>query len=93
MGKGIPVAIGADPPAFSLWQPQYALWEAAARTTKGGYHFAPEESISIRDTLRMQTMGSAYAAFQEKEIGSIEKERRQTWPYGTGISIPFPPMR
>jgi len=73
MGQGIPVAIGADPPAFSLWQPQYALWNAVARTTKGGYHFTPEESISIKDALRMQTMGSAYAAFQEKETGSIEK--------------------
>lgn len=73
MGQGIPVAIGADPPAFSLWQPQYALWNAVARTTKGGYNFTPEESISIRDALRIQTMGSAYAGFQEKETGSIEK--------------------
>lgn len=76
MGQGIPVAIGADPPAFSLWQPQYALWEAVARTTKSGYHFTPEEAISVRDALRMQTMGSAYAAFQEKEIGSIEKGKK-----------------
>jgi len=76
MGQGIPVAIGADPPAFSLWQPQYALWEAVARTTKGGYHFTPEESISIKDALRMQTMGSAYAGFQEKEAGSIEKGKK-----------------
>ncbi|HOE16037.1 MAG TPA: amidohydrolase family protein [Syntrophorhabdaceae bacterium] len=76
MGQGIPVAIGADPPAFSLWQPQYALWNAVARTTKGGYHFTPEESISIKDALWMQTMGSAYAAFQEKEIGSIEKGKK-----------------
>ncbi|HBE44234.1 MAG TPA: hypothetical protein DDW17_01965 [Deltaproteobacteria bacterium] len=76
MGHGISVAIGADPPAFSLWQPQYALWEAVARTTKGGYHFTPEEAISIRDALRMQTIGSAYAAFLEKEIGSIEKGKK-----------------
>ena len=76
MGQGIPVAIGADPPAFSLWQPQYALWNAVARTTQGGYHFTPEESISIRDALRMQTMGSAYAGFQEKETGSIEKGKK-----------------
>ncbi len=71
--QDIPVAIGADPPAFPLWQPQYALWEAVARTTKSGYHFTPEESIPVKDALRMQTMGSAYAGFQEKEIGSIEK--------------------
>ncbi len=71
--QGIPVAFGADPPAFSLWQPQYALWEAVARTTKGGYLFAPEEAISIQEALRIQTMGGAYSAFQEKDIGSLEK--------------------
>ncbi len=71
--QGIPVAFGADPPAFPLWQPQYALWDAVARTTKGGYVFAPEEAISAREALRIQTMGSAFAAFQEKETGSLEK--------------------
>jgi predicted amidohydrolase YtcJ len=71
--QGIPVAFGADPPAFPLWQPQYALWEAVARTTKGGYHFTPEEAISVRQALRIQTMGSAYSAFQENEVGSLEK--------------------
>jgi predicted amidohydrolase YtcJ len=74
--QGIPVAFGADPPAFSLWQPQYSFWEAVARTTKGSYSFAPEETISVRsvrEALRMQTMGSGYSAFQEKEIGSLEK--------------------
>jgi predicted amidohydrolase YtcJ len=71
--KGIPVAIGADPPAFPIYQPQVALWEAGARITKDGYLFDPAESISIQEVLRVQTMGSAYSGFQEKEIGSIEK--------------------
>ncbi len=71
--RGIPVALGADPPAFPLWQPQYALWDAVSRMTKGGYIFAPEEAISVREALRMHTMGSAYAAFQEKDVGSLEK--------------------
>lgn len=70
---GIPVALGADPPAFPIYQPQYALWQAVKRTTKDGSRFDPAESISIQDALRMQTMGSAYAAFQEKELGSLEK--------------------
>jgi len=69
----IPVAMGADPPAFPMYQPQLALWQAGARITRGGYCYDNEESISIREALRMQTMGSAYAAFQEKELGSIEK--------------------
>lgn len=70
---GIPVAMGADPPAFPLYQPQTALWQAQVRTSKGGMRYSPSESISIREALRMQTMGGAYAAFQEKEMGSIEK--------------------
>ena len=71
--KGIPVAMGADPPAFPLYQPQMALWQAQARRSKGGLRFSPSESISIREALRMQTMGGAYAAFQDREMGSIEK--------------------
>lgn len=71
--NGVIVAIGADPPAFPLYQPQLALWQAVARTTRGGYRFDRGESLSIQEALRMQTMGSAYAAFQEKELGSIEK--------------------
>lgn len=70
---GIPVALGADPPAFPLYQPQIALWQASKRTTQGGYRLDSSESVSIRDALKMQTMGSAYAGFQEKTIGSLEK--------------------
>ncbi len=68
----IPVAFGADPPAFLFYQPQIALWQAIKRTTKKGVRLDPSESISIQEALKMQTMGSAYAGFQEKEIGSIE---------------------
>ena len=71
--KGIPLAIGADPPAFPIYRPQVALWQAGARITQKGYRFEPAESISIQEALRIQTMGSAYSGFQEKEIGSIEK--------------------
>ena len=71
--NSIPVAMGADPPAFLMYQPQVALWQAGARITRGGYRFDNAESISIQEALRMQTMGSAYAAFQEKDLGSIEK--------------------
>lgn len=69
----VPVALGADPPAFPLWQPQYALWQATARTSRGGMSFAPDEAVTIRQALRMHTMGSAYAAFQERDLGSLEK--------------------
>ncbi|MCJ7684011.1 MAG: amidohydrolase family protein [Desulfobacteraceae bacterium] len=73
---GITVAIGADPPAFPLYQPQVALWQAGARVTRDGYRYDPSEGISIQEALRAQTMGGAYAGFQEKEIGSIEKGKQ-----------------
>jgi len=71
--SGIPLALGADPPAFPAYQPQLALSEAVTRVTRGGYRFDPAESLSIQEALRLQTMGSAYAGFQENEMGSIEK--------------------
>jgi predicted amidohydrolase YtcJ len=73
LDRSIPVAFGADPPAFPLYQPQVALWQATARVTEKGYRFSSSESIPVKSALRCQTMGSAYAGFQEKEIGSIEK--------------------
>lgn len=69
----IPLAFGADPPAFPLWQPQIALWQAVARVTKGGSRFASGESISIKQSLRIHTLGGAYASFQEHDLGSLEK--------------------
>ena len=65
--------MGADPPAFPVYQPQVALWAAGARITRGGYRYNSAESIPIQEALRVQTMGGAYAGFQEKEIGSLEK--------------------
>jgi len=70
---GIPLAMGADPPAFPICEPQVALSTAATRTTRKGYAFDASESISVKEALRIQTMGSAYAGFREREIGSIEK--------------------
>jgi predicted amidohydrolase YtcJ len=70
---GIPVAMGADPPAFPIHKPQVALCAAATRTTRKGYVFDSCESISVKQALRIQTMGGAFAGFQEREIGSIEK--------------------
>jgi predicted amidohydrolase YtcJ len=70
---GIPIAFGADPPAYPFYQPQMAIWQAKARTTKSGLQLDPAERISIDAALKVQAMGSAYAGFQEKSIGSLEK--------------------
>ncbi len=73
LDRTIPVAFGADPPAFPLYKPQVALWQATARVTEKGHRLSSSESIPTKKALRCQTMGSAYAGFQEREIGSIEK--------------------
>jgi predicted amidohydrolase YtcJ len=71
--RNIAVAFGADPPAFPLYKPQFALWQAVARMTENKYQLNTSEAIPIKTALRLQTMGSAYAGFQEKDLGSIEK--------------------
>lgn len=71
--RGIPVAFGADPPAFPVYQPQEALWQAAKRTTREGTPLDSTEGVSVREALRIQTIGSAFAGFQEQDLGSLEK--------------------
>ena len=72
MEMGIPVAFGCDVPATIMIEPKWALLGAVTRTTRSGYTPAPEQRISIRDALRMHTLGSAYASFEENIKGSIE---------------------
>jgi hypothetical protein len=69
---GIPVAFGCDVPATIMIEPKWALLGAVNRTTRSGYTPAPEQRITIRDALRMHTLGSAYASFEENIKGSIE---------------------
>ena len=72
MEMGIPVAFGCDVPATIMIEPKWALIGAVNRTTQSGYTPAPEERINIRDALRVHTLGSAYAAFDEHIKGSLE---------------------
>lgn len=72
MNMGIPLAFGCDVPAGILVEPRYAFLGATLRHTRTGYVPGPAQRLSIRDALRIHTMGSAYAAFDEKIKGSIE---------------------
>lgn len=73
LDAGIPVALGTDWPTVVLLHPKYTLWSSITRKTLVGTLIAPEESITIQQALRMHTMGSAYAAFEEDVKGSIEE--------------------
>jgi predicted amidohydrolase YtcJ len=70
--KGIPLAFGCDVPASPNHEPKWALAGATARKGVSGYLANSDERISISEALRIHTMGSAYAAFEEDQKGSIE---------------------
>jgi len=72
LDMGIHLAFGCDVPATIMLEPRWAFVGAVTRTTTSGYTPAPAECISIRDALRIHTMGSAYASFEENVKGSIE---------------------
>jgi hypothetical protein len=69
---GIPLAFGCDVPASITHEPTWALYGATTRKTMTGYQPNPNERITLNDALRIHTMGSAYAAFEEDLKGSIE---------------------
>jgi len=69
---GIPLAFGCDVPASITHEPKWALWGATTRKTVTGYQPNPNEKITLDEALRIHTMGSAYAAFEENQKGSIE---------------------
>lgn len=69
---GIPLALGSDTPTVPWYKPQNTLFGAVQRKDARGRAFHPEQNLSIKEALRIHTMGSAYAAFEEKKKGSLE---------------------
>lgn len=66
------VAFGADVPAFPSYLPMDSIRCAMERITKEGHKLDTNESISFLEALKIHTLGSAFAAFDEKEPGSLE---------------------
>jgi predicted amidohydrolase YtcJ len=71
---GCMIAGGSDAPV-ERGEPMIEFYAAIARkSTKGesgeGWH--PEQAVSRKDALKMFTLWPAYAAFEEKDKGSIE---------------------
>jgi predicted amidohydrolase YtcJ len=71
--RGIPVAFGSDVPATQVFEPYWSFIGAVTRKTRSGQLLAPSEAITMKEALRAYTYGAAYAAFEEKEKGSIEE--------------------
>lgn len=71
--QGAMQAFGSDYPVFPM-DPLLGIYVAVTRQTPngtppGGWH--PEHRISVEQALRHYTQGSAYAAFREKELGTL----------------------
>jgi predicted amidohydrolase YtcJ len=70
---GAPLAFGTDWPVAPL-NPLLGVCAAVTRATLDGKHpdgWFPEEKLTVEEALRAYTQGSAYAAFEEKEKGTI----------------------
>ncbi|PSQ83497.1 MAG: amidohydrolase [Bacteroidetes bacterium QS_7_67_15] len=76
--SGAHLAFGSDFPVedASVIEGFYAAVtrQDAGGAPEGGWH--PEERVSRRAALRGFTLGAAYAAFQEDDIGSLEPGKR-----------------
>lgn len=74
--QGVPLALGSDCPVASM-DPRVGIYAAVARTSLDGKQLIPPmaEAISLEEALAAYTWGGAYAAFQEKELGSLMPDR------------------
>ncbi|MDH3197900.1 MAG: amidohydrolase [Candidatus Krumholzibacteria bacterium] len=78
LDSGAALAFGSDFPVESV-SPLLGIHAAAARQDaegwpEGGWY--PEQRLSVEEAVRAFTVGAAYAAFQEAELGTIAVGRR-----------------
>jgi len=73
LNRGIPVAFSSDVPATMVFEPFWGFIGAVTRRTRTGKVLVPSEAITMKEALRAYTHTAAYAAFEEKEKGSIEE--------------------
>lgn len=72
--KGIPLALSSDRPVVE-GAPLKGIQAAVLRRTRSGAPFAPEEGLTLLEALRAYTVGAAYAAFAEHELGILAPGR------------------
>ena len=73
LDAGAHLAFGTDWPVAPL-NPLLGIYAAVTRATLDGKHpggWFPEQRLTFDEALRAYTLGSAYAAFEEKEKGTI----------------------
>jgi predicted amidohydrolase YtcJ len=65
-----PVGGGSDSPV-TPYEPLLGIWSSVTRQTHLAGVQGPEWKIGVQEALGMYTLGSAYAAFEEGQKGSI----------------------
>jgi predicted amidohydrolase YtcJ len=73
LNHGVHLAFGTDWDVAPL-NPMLTVYAAVTRATLDGKNpsgWFPEQKLTVEESVRAYTMGSAYAEFQEKEKGSI----------------------
>jgi predicted amidohydrolase YtcJ len=72
LDAGIRVAPGSDYPP-GPFEPMMALQSAVTRTDSNGTVWGAKQRITVEESLRAQTLHGAYASFEERDKGSIER--------------------
>ena len=72
MDRGFVLAGGSDGPISYKAVPMLILWGSITRDTLWGGRLGPEQGLTREQALKTLTINAAYAAFQEKILGSIE---------------------
>lgn len=78
LDEGVPLAFGSDFPVESA-NPLLGFFAAVSRQDAEGWPaggWLPDQRVTRAEALRAFTLGAAFAAFQENELGSIESGKR-----------------
>lgn len=73
--RGIPVAFSSDRPVIP-GAPLLGVESAVVERTASGAPYVPGEALTVEEALRCYTLGGAFAAFAEAEIGTLEVGKR-----------------
>jgi predicted amidohydrolase YtcJ len=71
LDNGLVVSAGTDSPVVP-YPPLWAFYHFVTRDTINGGVLGPDQKISRREALRLETINNAYTTFEENTKGSIE---------------------
>lgn len=72
LDNGVVVALSSDCPSTPWYTPHATLIGAVARLTYSNQTYEADQAMTLQEALRAHTMGSAYAAHEENEKGSLD---------------------